>query len=124
MSELVFETTDYEGTPVVLSTATWQVKAGNGDPGAYPEIRNYQEDIRKTVEAPHLVFQSARDERSCIFYRLGVGRDEFAGNHLVVIVKYVHEANGRRGYIGTMYLSRSVYARGDQLWPSKKTVLQ
>lgn len=124
MPEFVFETTDYEGTPVVLSTATWQVKAGNGGPGSHPEIRNYQEDVRETVEAPHLVFQSARDERSRIFYRLEVGRDEFAGKHLVVIVKYVNEASGRRGYIGTMYLSRSVYARGDQLWPSKKTVLQ
>ena len=79
-----------------------------------PEIRNYQEDIRKTVEVPHLVFQSARDERSRIFYRLGIGRDEFAGKYLVVIVKYVHEASGRRRYIGTMYLSRSVYARGDR----------
>jgi hypothetical protein len=124
LPEFVFKTTDYEGTPVALSTVTWQVKAGNGGPGAHPEIHNYQEDVRKTVEAPHLVFQSARDERSRIFYRLGVGRDKFAGKHLVVIVKYVNEAGGRRGYIGTMYLSRSVYARGDQVWPSKKTVLQ
>ena len=67
MADWVFETTDYEGTPVVLSQATWQTKAGNGDPGAHPEIRDYLEDIRKTVEAPQLVFQSVKDKRTHLF---------------------------------------------------------
>jgi hypothetical protein len=116
-SEWVFETPDYEGTPVVLSLATWHAKAGNDAPGTHPEIRDYLEDVRSTIASPCLVFQSTRDERSRIFYRLGAGRDDFAGKHVVVVVKYVQEATGQRGYVGTVYLSRSVYARGVQLWP-------
>ena len=42
--EWVFEATDYEGTPVVLSRATWHAKAGNDTLGIHPEIRAYLED--------------------------------------------------------------------------------
>lgn len=115
--ERVFETADYEGMPVVLSRATWHAKAGNDEPGTHPEIRDYLEDVRVAVGSPDIVFQSSRDERSRIFYRLVAGRGEFAGKHVVVVVKYVQEATGRRGYVGTMYLSRAVYSRGVQLWP-------
>jgi hypothetical protein len=45
LSELVFETTDYEGSPVMLSRATWQAKAGNEVSGTHPEIRSYLEDV-------------------------------------------------------------------------------
>ena len=98
----VFETTDYEGAPVVLSKETWEAKAGNGNLGIHPEIRDYLEEVREAIEAPDLVFQSTRDERSRIFYRLGGGRGSFAGKHLVVVVKYVQESADLRGYIGTM----------------------
>lgn len=83
---------DYSGTPVVLGRATWHAKAGNAEVGDHPEIRDYLEDVRATIESPTLVFQSRRDERSRIFYRLGAGRGEFAGKHMVVVVKYVQEA--------------------------------
>lgn len=113
----VFETADYEGTPVVLSQATWHAKAGNDELGSHPEIKDYLEEVRTTIAAPDLVFQSTRDVRSHIFYRLGVGRNNLTGKHLVVVVKYVQETTGKRGYVGTVYLSRAVYSRGVQLWP-------
>ena len=116
-TEVVFETLDYSDTPVVLSRATWQAKAGNDEPGEHPEIRDYLEDVQVTIERPDLVFQSTRDPRSRLFYRLSVGRGRFTGKHLVVVVKYVAEPAGERGYVSTMYLSRTVYARGEQLWP-------
>ena len=99
LPEWIFETRDYEGTPVVLSRATWQAKAGNAQPGTHPEVLDYLEDIRVAVESPDLVFQSTRDERSRIFYQLGMGRVNFAGKHLVVVIKYIQEATGQRGYI-------------------------
>jgi hypothetical protein len=114
--EFVFETTDHEGTPVVLSQATWQAKAGNDEPGTHPEIRSYLADVQTTIEAPNLVFGSTQDKRSRILYRLYAGHGDFAGRHLVVVVKYVYEATGQRGYVSTMYLSRSVYSRGALLW--------
>ncbi|HXH13869.1 MAG TPA: hypothetical protein VNP04_29380 [Alphaproteobacteria bacterium] len=115
--EWVFETLDHSGAPVVLSRATWHAKAGNDDAGTHPEIYDYLEDVRAAIESPPLVLQSTRDERSCIFYRLGVGRGEFAGKPIVVVAKYMQEVTSRRGYVTTMYLSRAVYSRGTQLWP-------
>lgn len=115
--DFVFETVDYGGTPVILSWATWRAKAGNNEPGEHPEIRDYLEDVQVTIQKPDLVFQSTRDPRSRLFYRLSVGRGRFAGKHLVVVVKYVAEPTGVRGYVSTLYLSRTVYAGGKQLWP-------
>jgi hypothetical protein len=117
VSTWLFEVTDYEGTPVVLSTATWHAKAGNDAPGSHPEISDYLPDIQQAITSPDLVFQSTRDARSRIFYLLQAGRDAFAGKHLVVIVKYVTEIDRVRGYVSTVYLSRSVYSKGAQIWP-------
>jgi hypothetical protein len=96
---VVFETIDYSNTPVVLSRTTWQAKAGYAESGEHPEVQDYLEDARLTIEKPDLVFQSTRDERSRIFYRLSVGRGSFAGKHLVIVVKYVAESTGERGYV-------------------------
>ena len=116
-SEYVFETTDYEGTPVVLSRVTWHAKAGNDELGTHPEIRSYLKDVEAAIQSPDLVFQSTRDERSRIFYRLRAGRGAFPGKHLVVVVKYLEQESARRGYVSTMYLSRAVYSQGALLWP-------
>ncbi len=116
----IFETVDYKGIPVVLSRETWHTKAGSDEKGTHPEIRDYSEDVKTTVEAPDLVFRSTRDKRSCIFYKLRIGRGIFSGKHLVVVVKYVEETTGLKGYVSTMYISRNVYSKGDQSWPEKK----
>ena len=121
--DVVFKTQDYEGTPVILSQATWRVKAGNDDPGEHPEVRDYLDEIPLMIGKPDLVFQSPRDERSWVFYRLGVGRGRFTGKHLVIVVKYVMEPQGMCGYISTIYLSRAVYARGEQLWPKTQKLV-
>jgi hypothetical protein len=122
--EIVFEVLDYEGVPVILSRETWQAKAGNGGTGSHPEIGAYLEDVRAAIGLPDLVFQSTRDERSRLLYRLGVGHGDFAGKHLVVVIKYVGQAERRRGYISTIYLSRAVYSRGLLLWPMTGTTPQ
>jgi len=120
----VFETTDYEGTPVVLSRATWHAKAGNDTLGIHPEIRGYLEDVQATIASPDLVFQSNRDARCRVFYRLRAGRGDFAGKHLVVVLKYAQQPDGRRGYVSTVYLSRAVYAQGALLWPRTESALR
>jgi hypothetical protein len=53
----VFSTVDYSHTSVVLSWAAWRAKAGNAVPGEHPEIRDYLEDARSTIERPDSVFQ-------------------------------------------------------------------
>ncbi|MCD6334693.1 MAG: hypothetical protein J7M27_05105 [Candidatus Latescibacteria bacterium] len=121
--DVVFKTQDYEGTPVILSRTTWRVKAGNDEPGEHPEVRDYLDDIHLAIEKPDSVFQSPRDERSRVFYRLNVGRGRFTDKHLVIVVKYVMEPQGLCGYISTIYLSRAVYARGEQLWPKTQKLV-
>lgn len=114
--EYVFETPDYAGISVVLSRATWHAKAGNDTLGIHPEIRDYLEDVEAAIAPPGLVFQSTHDIRIRLFYRLRVGRGDFAGKHLVVVVKYVQQVESQRGYVSTVYLSRAVYAQGVLLW--------
>ena len=120
----MFEAIDYEGTPIVLSRATWQAKAGDEEMGSHPELSGYLDDVKAAIESPDLVFQSTRDERSRIFYRLRVGRGDFAGKHLVVVIKYVVRAESRRGYVSTIYLSRAVYSRGSLRWSRTETAPQ
>ncbi|MGH8060287.1 MAG: hypothetical protein ACREOH_24125 [Candidatus Entotheonellia bacterium] len=117
LPQYLFETIDYEGTPVVLRRVTWQAKAGNDTLGIHPEVRDYRKDVKDAIASPDLVFQSTRDARSRVCYRLRVGRGNFAGKHLVVVVKYVQQASSQRGYVSTIYLSRGVYAQGAPLWP-------
>ena len=113
---MIFEVIDYSGMPVALSVETWRTKAGNGAPGSHPEIHDYLLDIRTTIESPDLVFESTRDNRSRAFYQLNCGRNDFIGKHLVVIVKYVPEENGLCGYVSTIYLTRTIYSKGQLLW--------
>lgn len=110
-STWLIETTDYEGTTVFLSRATWETKIVE-----HPEIEDYVIDVEKTIHSPDLVFQSTRDERARIFYRLYVGREKRKDKHLVVVVKYVQAETEKRGFVSTMYLSRAVYSRGELLW--------
>jgi len=120
-NDCIFAAIDYSNTPVALSRATWRVKAGNDEPGEHPEVQDYLDDVRQAIERPDFVFQSSRDQRSRLFYRLLAGRGAFVGKHLVVVVKYVVEPTGIKGYVSTLYLSRTVYARGEQLWPETET---
>jgi hypothetical protein len=102
-----------------LSKKTWTSKAGNGHPGIHPEIKEYLKKIMKLIQYPDYVFRSAKDERSRVFYKLGAGVYDFVGKHLVVIVKYVQDKNITKGYISTMYLSRTIYSKGEIIWPKQ-----
>lgn len=104
----------------MLSRATWQAKAGNEVSGTYPEIRCYLEDVKSAIEPPDLVFQSTRDDRSLIFYRLRAGRGDFAGENLVIVARYMQQASGRQGYVSTIYLSRAGYSQGALFWPRRE----
>ncbi len=110
-STWLIETTDYEGTKVFLARATWETKIVE-----HPEIKEQLVDVETTIQSPDLVFQSTRDPRAKIFYRLYIGREKWQDKRLVIVVKYVQEEKEKRGYVSTMYLSRAVYSRGELLW--------
>ena len=118
-SKWIFQVKDYSSIKVNLGRLTWETKAGNGNIGSHPEIKDYLDDIKKIIQLPDLVFESTKDNRSKIFYKLNTGRGIFKNKHLVVVVKYVQEQN-IVGYISTMYLSRSVYTKGKLLWMNNR----
>lgn len=72
-SDLIFEINDYEGTPVVLSQATWHSKAGNGEGGDHPEIRGYLEETAEAIRDPDFVLRIYCEAEG----RLGVLNLEF-----------------------------------------------
>ncbi|ETR69896.1 MAG: hypothetical protein OMM_09208 [Candidatus Magnetoglobus multicellularis str. Araruama] len=119
----IFQVQDYNSTTVKLSKLTWQTKAGNGNIGSHPEIKEYLDAIINTIQIPDIVFESSKDTRSKLFYKLNAGKELFENKHLVVVVKYVME-NELIGYVSTLYLSRSVYTRGTILWMNNETSIK
>jgi len=114
-SQWIFKVHDYNSVRVSLSRLTWETKAGNGNIGSHPEIKDYLDEIKNMVQYPDIVFESIKGKRFKIFYKLNAGRGIFRNKHLVVVIKYVQERQVV-GYISTMYLSRSVYTKGKVLW--------
>jgi hypothetical protein len=115
----IFQIPDYSGTVVALGEHEWTKKILSSAPTGHPEVRDYIEAIRQTLVDPDLVFESTRRSDARIFYRLNAGQAEYAGKHLVIVVKYVHEAEGLCGYVSTAYLARGVFSKGRLLWQRK-----
>lgn len=116
MPALLFEIQDYEGLPVALERTVWEDKILHPVLG-HPEIKEYLAEIKLTVQAPEAVYPSLRDPRTRLFYRSGLSRGDLKGHWIVVVVKYVREPSGPRGYVSTAFISRSLKRRGERLWP-------
>lgn len=117
MNTYVFEAFDPDGILVRLSQTVWEEKILSPTPIGHPEVKPYLDQIKEAISDPDLVFRSSRRHDVKIFYGLKVGVGEYAGLHLIVIVKYVVEEDGQmRGYISTTYLTRKIYSQGELLW--------
>jgi hypothetical protein len=122
MVDFIFETEDYGGTQVVLAVYVWEDKILSPSPIGHPEVAPYLNTIRQAIIEPDVVFQSTRREDTKVFYRLRAGTGQFEGLHLVIIVKYLLESSGWRGYISTAYLTHKLYSKGKILWTSNKSL--
>lgn len=120
MADFIFEVEDYAGTPVVLARYVWEDKILSSTPIGHPEVASYLNVVQQTVVEPDVVFQSTKREDTKVFYRLRAGRERYESLHLVVIVKYLLEGSGQRGYVSTIYLTRKLYSKGKILWTSNK----
>jgi len=118
----IFEVQDYQGTPVVLGAQEWHAKIISAAPIGHPEVAEYLDDIRALIQDPDIVFASTQRSNTHLFYTLDAGRGEYKGKALVVVVKYVEEKDGLRGYISTTYLARGLYARGKIVWQKKNLI--
>jgi hypothetical protein len=115
----IFQITDYCGTPVSLGKREWEEKILSSAPTGHPEVADYLDAMEETIVAPDIVFESTRRADARIFYRLNVGRGNYEGKHLVIVVKDVQEEQGLRGYVSTVYLARGVHSKGRLLWQRK-----
>lgn len=112
----IFQVPDYNGMIVILSRQGREHKILSSDPGGHPEVAPYLDEIQKTIAEPDVTFESTRRRNVQLLYRLGVGVGRYEGLHVVVVVKYVQEPEGLRGYVSTAYLTRRFYSKGRILW--------
>ncbi|MCI0477639.1 MAG: hypothetical protein L0Y55_15445, partial [Anaerolineales bacterium] len=108
----IFQIPDYGGTIVTLGENEWRQKILSDAPRGHPEVADYLDAIQATIANPDVVFESTRRSDTRLFYSLHAGKDEYEGKHLVVVVKYVSETKGTRGYVSTIYLTRGLTSRG------------
>lgn len=117
MRDFVWRAQDYEGVEVVLERSVWNGKILHPILG-HPEVQGHLDEIRLTVQAPEAVYPSLRDARVRLFYRSGLTAGKYAGHWIVVVVKYVQERQGVKGYVSTAFISRELKRRsGERLWP-------
>lgn len=116
MPEFIWKTQDYDGVEVVFERSVWHDKILHPVLG-HPEVKDYLDAIRLSVQAPEAVFASLRDARAKLFYRSGLTAGRFAGHWIVVAVKYLREPEGLKGYVSTAFISRTLKKRGNKLWP-------
>ena len=112
----IFQVSDYNRIVVTLSRRVWEDKILSPDPGGHPEVAPYLGEIRKAIATPDIVFESTRRRDVRLLYRLSVGVGRYEGLHVVVVVKYMQELEGVRGYVSTAYLTRKLYSKGRILW--------
>lgn len=98
-NQTLWETTDYKGRIVTLSTD----KLYHAIKG-HPEVADLEEEIRNTIEEPSLVVQSVKYENTEIHSRYGIGEGTLSSTWLHVPVLY---QVGDMGDILTIYTSLS-----------------
>ena len=116
MKEDILGVRDYDGVEVILEKSVWHGKILHPALG-HPEVKDYLNEIKLTVQSPEAVYASARDYRSRLFYRSGLTRGKFKNYWIVVVVKYPREPSGLKGYVSTAFIARSLKKRGEKLWP-------
>jgi hypothetical protein len=115
VEDWIVQTYDYAGAWVGLARHVWEDKILAPERG-HPEVAPYLQAIQKVIQQPDIVFDSKQRDDTHLFYQLNAGVERYHGKHLIVVVKYVQENEGRRGYVSTVYLSRGVSSGGKVLW--------
>lgn len=115
----IFQISDYNGTLVTLGEREWEEKIISAAPIGHPEVADYLDDLQVTISLPDIVFASNIRADTHIFCRLNVGRGKYQGKHLTIVVKYVHESKGLRGYVSTAYLVRALSMNRRIVWQKR-----
>lgn len=104
----LFEAKDRDGVVVRMSRETYERHLPTR-----PEMADYIEEARITVEDPHLIIL---DEDGCHHhYRLGLGRGKFKKCYVHVLVYYRRRRGRRVGLVASYWLCRDLI-EGETVW--------
>lgn len=79
--KIIFETADINNVVITLSSDTWR----NHILLRHPEVKGYIDDIKRSVEDPHIISRRA----SANLYRVvDAGREEYSGLYLTTAVNF------------------------------------
>ena len=118
----LFEIREPRGCLIRLSRIVWENKILAASPRGHPEVASYLDTIHVTITTPDIIFQSTQRANAELFYTFHAGRDRYTNCHLVVIVKYVPEADQQiYGYVSTVYLTRRI-AQGVMIWSPPRSL--
>lgn len=114
---MIFKTTDYQNTLVILTKNTWNKKLLDPVFG-HPEVKPFLPKIKLILKNPDCIYQSFRDHRSKLFFTK-ITRGIFASYYLVIVVKYIKEQNKNIGYVSTVMINRKLPKQSKKLWERK-----
>lgn len=106
-AELAFEVRDRKGRPVQLRADVYERHLPK-----HPEMADYLEEAKETIADPDLELE---DDGSTVYYRMGLGRDEFEKCFVKVPVRYKRTLWGEVGEVATFHLTRRL-GRGKIMW--------
>lgn len=110
---VLWTATDPRGLTVTLVEDVWQEHVQK-----HPEIADYFDEIRLTVQEPDEIFfdplSTARRRPGTaihLYYKRNLGREKYRNVLIVVVIKSVEESGGKQGYVESALLSDRVMSR-------------
>ncbi len=95
MAANALECRDRDGTRIVCSRSTWEKHII----AEHPEMRDGEQSVVQTVEAPQLIYQDRNHPDRRIFYRRSVLAVPYDRSYLRVVVDY-RKMRLRKSYTG------------------------
>ena len=96
--DYIFEIKDHTGISVRLSHSVWKEKILAPSPKGHPEIEQYFEKAKQTIQDPDVVMESQQRKNVNLHYKVYVS-DQNKKLHLAVVIKYLSESNKIIGYV-------------------------
>lgn len=110
-TKYVFEVKHRYGQTVRLRTVVYERHRSE-----HPEMTEYIEEAEVTVTDPDVELLDEEAGGNChVYYRLGLGRDEFEKCFVKVPVYYDEVSGVQEGEVATFHLTRRL-GRGRRIW--------
>ncbi len=103
--------TDPEGYRITLDIDTWETHIIV----RHPEVRDYLDLLKKTVQEPELIQGSRRSTSTFYYYRMA-GIKKWRRNDLYFAVVVHRDSEEKSGFVRTAHLVKQPHKDGDTIW--------